>query len=195
MTETLLSPCPCGSEKQYPDCCEPLLTGQKTANTPEALMRSRYTAFTQKNADYLLSTMTPELQQANDHQDLQDFADEVESWVKLEIINAPAVSSYATQANVEFTAYFMYDGQQQRIHENSMFVKQNDQWLYAGHQHQCGSHHDHNDDRQHNHHHHVHDENCGHHHHHDPYRAEVKIGRNDPCPCGSGKKYKKCCIE
>jgi SEC-C motif len=25
-------------------------------------------------------------------------------------------------------------------------------------------------------------------------RAETKIGRNDPCPCGSGKKYKKCCI-
>lgn len=22
---------------------------------------------------------------------------------------------------------------------------------------------------------------------------EVKVGRNDPCPCGSGKKYKKCC--
>jgi len=26
-----------------------------------------------------------------------------------------------------------------------------------------------------------------------PVRNEVKIGRNDPCPCGSGKKYKKCC--
>ena len=24
------------------------------------------------------------------------------------------------------------------------------------------------------------------------YRAEEKVGRNDPCPCGSGKKYKKC---
>lgn len=24
-------------------------------------------------------------------------------------------------------------------------------------------------------------------------RAEQKVGRNDPCPCGSGKKYKKCC--
>ena len=24
-------------------------------------------------------------------------------------------------------------------------------------------------------------------------RGEAKIGRNDPCPCGSGKKYKKCC--
>ena len=26
----------------------------------------------------------------------------------------------------------------------------------------------------------------------EPYRAEKKIGRNDPCPCGSGKKYKNC---
>lgn len=26
-----------------------------------------------------------------------------------------------------------------------------------------------------------------------PYLAPPKIGRNDPCPCGSGKKYKKCC--
>jgi hypothetical protein len=30
----------------------------------------------------------------------------------------------------------------------------------------------------------------------EPYlRTEPKIGRNDPCPCGSGKKYKKCCLE
>jgi len=28
-----------------------------------------------------------------------------------------------------------------------------------------------------------------------PYVAEPKIGRNDPCPCGSGKKYKKCCLK
>jgi preprotein translocase subunit SecA len=26
-----------------------------------------------------------------------------------------------------------------------------------------------------------------------PVRREQKVGRNDPCPCGSGKKYKKCC--
>lgn len=26
-----------------------------------------------------------------------------------------------------------------------------------------------------------------------PYVSAVKVGRNDPCPCGSGKKYKKCC--
>ena len=26
-----------------------------------------------------------------------------------------------------------------------------------------------------------------------PHKAETKVGRNDPCPCGSGKKYKQCC--
>ena len=26
-----------------------------------------------------------------------------------------------------------------------------------------------------------------------PYRAPAKVGRNAPCPCGSGKKFKKCC--
>lgn len=26
-----------------------------------------------------------------------------------------------------------------------------------------------------------------------PYLAPPKVGRNDPCPCGSGKKFKKCC--
>ncbi|MBT7735007.1 MAG: hypothetical protein HN707_08860, partial [Verrucomicrobia bacterium] len=27
----------------------------------------------------------------------------------------------------------------------------------------------------------------------EPLRTAVKVGRNDPCPCGSGKKHKKCC--
>ncbi|MCX6110492.1 MAG: SEC-C metal-binding domain-containing protein [Proteobacteria bacterium] len=48
---------------------------------------------------------------------------------------------------------------------------------------------------------HVHGPNCSHdhhdhHHHHavQPFvRATPKLGRNDPCSCGSGKKYKKCC--
>jgi uncharacterized protein YecA (UPF0149 family) len=26
-----------------------------------------------------------------------------------------------------------------------------------------------------------------------PIVNSIKVGRNDPCPCGSGKKYKKCC--
>lgn len=44
---------------------------------------------------------------------------------------------------------------------------------------------------------HVHGPHCHHDHPHPapaPYIAPPKIGRNDPCPCGSGKKYKACCL-
>ena len=49
---------------------------------------------------------------------------------------------------------------------------------------------------------HVHGPDCNHdhhdHHHHMPVRQVMrsgpKVGRNDACPCGSGKKYKKCCM-
>jgi hypothetical protein len=41
---------------------------------------------------------------------------------------------------------------------------------------------------------HVHGPGCSHHHHVETYvRSAPKTGRNDPCPCGSGKKFKKCC--
>jgi uncharacterized protein YecA (UPF0149 family) len=43
---------------------------------------------------------------------------------------------------------------------------------------------------------HVHGPGCNHGHHHEltPFvRTAPKIGPNDPCPCGSGKKHKKCC--
>jgi uncharacterized protein YecA (UPF0149 family) len=44
---------------------------------------------------------------------------------------------------------------------------------------------------------HVHGPDCHHDHAHslgpqEPFVAPEKVGRNDPCPCGSGKKYKKC---
>ncbi|NOU06907.1 MAG: zinc chelation protein SecC [Hyphomicrobiaceae bacterium] len=75
-----------------------------------------------------------------------------------------------------------------------------------GHVHGPDCNHDH--DHQHSSHQqlgHVHGPNCNHdhdhnhgHHHHAPVetfvRAGAKIGRNDPCPCGSGKKHKKCCL-
>ena len=47
---------------------------------------------------------------------------------------------------------------------------------------------------------HVHGPNCNHDHHHGHAHAPMtpirsaKVGRNDACPCGSGRKYKKCCL-
>jgi uncharacterized protein YecA (UPF0149 family) len=45
---------------------------------------------------------------------------------------------------------------------------------------------------------HVHGEHCQHHHHHAEGQTITnpnKLGRNDPCHCGSGKKFKKCCYQ
>ncbi|MBO9539209.1 SEC-C domain-containing protein [bacterium] len=41
-----------------------------------------------------------------------------------------------------------------------------------------------------------HDHGHGHHHHapQTPFIAGEKVGRNDPCTCGSGQKFKKCCM-
>lgn len=65
-----------------------------------------------------------------------------------------------------------------------------------GHVHGPDCNHDHDHDHMQG---HVHGPDCDHgHHNHAPVRQVVrsspKIGRNDACPCGSGKKYKKCCI-
>ena len=58
-------------------------------------------------------------------------------------------------------------------------------------------------DHDHDHEGHVHGPDCNHGHHHGHrhpapveqfVRLSPKIGRNDPCPCGSGKKHKKCCL-
>ena len=58
----------------------------------------------------------------------------------------------------------------------------------------CNHDHDHHDhDHDHGHDHgHVHGPNCNH-AHQEPVRNALKdVGRNDPCPCGSNKKFKKC---
>jgi preprotein translocase subunit SecA len=82
------------------------------------------------------------------------------------------------------------------IHESRRFGRQEAIIMSSdtktGHAHDQASHaHDHG---------HVHGPGCNHDHdhHHAPMAPSVrghrKVGRNDPCPCGSGKKYKKCCL-
>ena len=49
--------CPCGSGSAYDACCAPFHRGQREAPDPVALMRSRYTAFTLGEAEYLVRTL------------------------------------------------------------------------------------------------------------------------------------------
>lgn len=50
--------CPCGSTEEFESCCSPYISGNRLAPTAEALMRSRYTAFTLGDLDYIESTIT-----------------------------------------------------------------------------------------------------------------------------------------
>ena len=58
--ERNMSSCPCGSERAYAECCGPIISGSKKAPTPEALMRSRYTAYVKGEIDFLLGSLHPD---------------------------------------------------------------------------------------------------------------------------------------
>lgn len=51
--------CPCGTEKSYSECCEPIHLDHSKATTPEKLMRSRYSAHVKHLVDYVVDTYHP----------------------------------------------------------------------------------------------------------------------------------------
>ena len=67
------------------------------------------------------------------------------------------------QATVEFEARLLVAGRVDAVHENSRFVKQQGRWLYTSGDLLL------------------------------PGFKPWNPGRNEPCPCGSGKKFKRCC--
>ena len=48
--------CPCGSGKNYSDCCEPIIKGTTKAPTAEALMRARYTSYVKHEIDFIINS-------------------------------------------------------------------------------------------------------------------------------------------
>ena len=76
--------CPCGSGKDLAKCCGPLIEGGP-APTAEALMRSRYTAFTLGNIDYVDSTHASDMAEPFDRAEGQAMVDEFK-WRGLEIV-------------------------------------------------------------------------------------------------------------
>lgn len=115
------SPCPCGSGEIYGSCCEPFITQAALAPTPEALMRSRYTAFCMAANRYLLDTWHPETRP-------ESLDDEPSNWIKLEIVK----SDYDDhEGEVEFIAKLVYDQKVETLHELSQFEKIDGAWLYT----------------------------------------------------------------
>ena len=52
--------CPCGSTRPYADCCGPVISGERRADTAEQVMRSRYSAYVKKELDWLRASLHPD---------------------------------------------------------------------------------------------------------------------------------------
>lgn len=159
-----MSQCPCGSEQDFETCCSPFLENSSIPQTAEALMRSRYTAYVKNNIDYLKETLAPEEQETFSKEDTVAWAEQSE-WLGLRILSTFAGQEDDKEGMVEFIASFKMKGEVEEHHERSMFFKKDGQWFYV-----CG------------------DFGPG---PEGPY--EPRIARSISCPCGSKKKYKKCC--
>jgi SEC-C motif-containing protein len=161
-----ITDCPCGSGQSYSACCEPFITGAAIAPTPEATMRSRYTAFAVVNIDYLHDTLASDQRHDFSRDDAEKWARN-SKWLGLEIHGTTGGGPEDSEGTVDFTARFKMDGRNEAHREISLFRREGDRWAYV--EGQIGG------PKQ------------------EQRRVAVKAGRNDPCPCGSGKKYKKCC--
>lgn len=157
--------CPCCSGQTYQQCCGQFLSTKAFPRTPLALMRSRYTAHVINDIDYIIQTMKGKAAKLFDRHATEQEWFQNRKWLKLEIVEAPVVKSKDNQGIVEFKAYFELEGSEHMMHERSKFSKLNDRWYYVSGKHKQ-----------------------------DTPHQQVKINRNDLCPCGSGKKYKHCCL-
>jgi len=120
-----ISLCPCGSNKKYNDCCGRYLDGGEVAPTAEALMRSRYTAYTCGREDYLLATWHHSTRPAS----LGLAAEPHSKWIGLEVKRHEQQD--AEHAIVEFVARYKVGGRAHRLHEVSRFVREAGLWFYV----------------------------------------------------------------
>jgi SEC-C motif domain protein len=87
-------------------------------------------------------------------------------WLGLDIHATEAGGPDDAHGVVEFTARYAMTGEAQQHREKAVFGRRDGAWVYLEGKVSGG----------------------------EPIRREApKVGRNEPCPCGSGKKYKKCC--
>ena len=159
-----MTDCPCNSGLDFNECCGPILDGSTTAQTAEALMRSRYTAHVKGNFDHVANTHAPEIKATYNKSAAKAQSKNTE-WVGLEIRETTGGGADDDTGTVLFSARFMENGDLNVHRELSDFRRENGEWVYVdGKINPQG----------------------------EPRRVQ-KVGRNEPCPCGSGKKYKKCC--
>jgi SEC-C motif-containing protein len=118
----------------YNECCGLIISSKEEAATCEKLMRSRYTAFTLANIDYLMSSHHSSTRPIKDRKNIQKWAGSVQ-WVGLAILNTEAGNVADDIGYVEFRALYIEEGKMQQIHEKSLFKRENMKWVYVSEEH------------------------------------------------------------
>lgn len=157
--------CPCGSNLPSSECCLPLIKGDRPAATAEQVMRARYSAYALAEVGYLLSSLHPDHRSDFDEKSTRTWA-EGSQWHSLEIITTEGGGPEDSEGRVEFVASYTEKGIKKNHHELATFTKKDGIWYFANGEVVPSR---------------------------PLVRSTPKTGRNDPCPCGSGKKFKKCC--
>src|SRR5689334_19904250 len=154
--------CPCGSGSLFADCCEPIMNGTRQSETAEQLMRARYTAFVTGAIDFIVSSTHSQTQKDIDLDFVRDWS-QTSEWHGLQLLETKQVND--NRALVSFEAHYAKDGKEHTHREKSLFEREEGEWRFV----------------------------TGDELKNPTVRYETPPpGRNDPCPCGSGKKYKKC---
>jgi SEC-C motif-containing protein len=121
-------PCPCGGPS-YAACCGPRHDGSRPAETAEALMRSRYSAFARCLPDYLQATHDAP-PTAQDRRELEAAARAV-TWLGLTIHQTARGGQTDEEGVVEFTARSRDDRHVYALHERSRFRRVAGRWMYV----------------------------------------------------------------
>jgi SEC-C motif-containing protein len=157
--------CPCGLEREYDACCGPLIEGAQQADTAEALMRARYSAYVKTAVDFIIET-THTSQRGNYTADGIRKWSRNSEWRGLTIVRTERGGPEDEDGVVEFVARYIDKGRSQSHREIAQFRREAGSWFfYDGEAPKPQT----------------------------VKRETPKVGRNAPCPCGSGKKFKKCC--
>ncbi len=157
--------CPCGSGKSYAQCCGPIIKGKRKAASPEELMRSRYSAYAKTEVAHVIKSTAPNQRKGLDENATRTWSQNSE-WNGLEILATEGGGPEDDTGIVEFAATYTEGGSAKRHHERGQFRRIRGTWYYEDGEMVKQK---------------------------PVVREEPKVGRNDPCPCGSGKKFKKCC--
>ncbi len=160
-----MNECPCSSGKMYQDCCEPLLSGSRKAETAEELLRARYSAHVKLEMDFVKDTTHPDQVSRYEPATAKSWAEKSE-WDRLEVVDIEGGAPDDETANIEFVAHFRQKDKLKTHHELAHFKRYEGEWFFYDGQGVVPK---------------------------QVVRQQPKVGRNEPCPCGSGKKYKKCC--